>query len=355
MMPPWIQREIEEPCDVLNTAGVPCESGWARETGEKRIFNFSPSRLWTPTRFWTEQETYIIFSNSFLFVFERCDNGLFSFLHISAVSLLDKHISSKTINIPVFFGGFNIIQKNKLLEFIIMENRTRIIKVDIPQIGHNRRLRGEVVLFEPHESGITAQSLSLISNWASENKRFKMIRSSPWWSVEGVMQFENIDMPFLPGRAWGVYYSTKMARPKHDIHYWAAGSGMQDGRHISFSLGYGSEDSSNCTENAVFINGVLKKLEYVTFQPPSHIERAIGHTGTHSYHLNKWVFSSNNNQLNMDFYPLQKDRYISFFLNHYEAVLRLFGFFSGVLILDDGSELRFDKICGVVERRRRHL
>ncbi|MDR0527741.1 MAG: DUF2804 domain-containing protein [Spirochaetaceae bacterium] len=328
-----IQNEVEETVNVLSEEGELCGAYWAREP----LFVLDQSRIWTARRYCTFQDVYIIFSNSFLFVFEMCDNGAFSFLHVSAVSLLDRHTLSKTIKFPVFSDGIHFSSKNRPLEFIVMDDETHIIKVDIPQIGNNRRLRGEVVLFNPNN----AQSLYMTANWHDEKKSFKLIRSSPWWSVEGVMQFENTDLPFLRNRAWGIYYNVKMARSKNDIHYWAAGCGMQDGRQFAFSIGYGGENSSSCTENAAFVNGILIKLEYVTFQvsPVSM--------------LSVWSFTSNNKQLTMNFYPLQIDKYSIFFLNHSDSAQRVFGFFSGVFILNDGSEFHFNKLCGVVEYRRR--
>ncbi|GMO30141.1 MAG: hypothetical protein Pg6A_18960 [Termitinemataceae bacterium] len=66
-----IQNEVEETVNVLSEEGELCGAYWAREP----LFVLDQSRIWTARRYCTFQDVYIIFSNSFLFVFEMCDNG----------------------------------------------------------------------------------------------------------------------------------------------------------------------------------------------------------------------------------------------------------------------------------------
>ncbi|MDR2511044.1 MAG: DUF2804 domain-containing protein [Bacteroidales bacterium] len=335
------QQEIEKPAPVLNEKGLPINMGWAK----KPLFHCEESMLWTPDRFCTASEKYVIFSNSSLFVFELCNCGNFGFLHVSAVSLLDKHIEAKTVTTPLYSGSFPLMStnqkktfslhyKNNLVEFISMDNTTKIIKIDMSQIGRNRRLRGEVVLFEPFD----AQSISTHSFWPNESRRLKIVRSSPWLIVEGVMQFENMDMAFNKTRAWGIHYCSRIVRPKNDFHFWAAGCGLQNGRQIGFNIGYGSDDSSFGTENAFFINGNIHKLEYVTmqFSPSSR--------------LNPWLFSSNDNRLEMKFFPLQEHEYNTYFMTHTNKSHQVYGFFSGRIVTSEGYNIVFSRITGVIEQ-----
>jgi hypothetical protein len=337
------QKEIEKEVEILDATGNPINCGWAK----KPVFCFNDSLIWTPPKLNTFYDKYIIFSNAFMFVFELCNNGIFGLLNITTLSLLDKHMSSKSVKLFLPLGNFNLPAnsentptrfhyKNNIVEFITMEQNTRLIKIDIAQIGHNRRLRGEVVLTEP----VNAQSIYAHSFWRNESKHFRLIRSSPWWLVEGIMQFENTDMAFIRDKAWGIFYWNRMTRPKRDLHYWAAGCGAQNGKQIGFNLGYGTDDSTFGTENGFFINGILHKLELVTFQ-----------FSTTSW-MDPWTFTSSNNNLEMNFFPLQKKEQSNFFLFHSDRTQQIFGFFSGRLILDDGSILNFKKITGIVERRR---
>jgi hypothetical protein len=336
------QIEIEESRAILDNRGMPDNLGWARNPH----FVYHPSSVWTPQRFITSSDKYIIFSKSFMFIFEIYDGGFLGFINATAVSLIDKHIASRTITIPFPLGDLNLPNTSEsgsirwhhektILDFIIMDQCSRIIKIDIPQVGHNRNLRGEVVLIKPPN----AQSLYTNSLCQGENRRFQFSSCSPWWSVEGVMQYENIEMLFRKGKAWGIFYWNRIARPKEDVHYWAAGCGIANSREISFSIGYGTADSSCGTENAFFVKGILHKLQLVTFQ--------FSPAGW----LQPWKFTSNDFRLKMVFYPIQQYTRKNYILNQSYGVQQVYGFFSGSITLDDGSCFQFERITGLVEKR----
>jgi hypothetical protein len=226
--------------------------------------------------------------------------------------------------------------KNNLIEFISIEDGGRIIKVDVPQFGRGIRLRGEVVMMTQDDR----QSILSYAPWHRQKERFQLIRCTPCYTVEGVMQFENKPVLFNKGRAWGIYQWERTARPKKDIHYWAAACGIYQGQQIGFSVGYGSVDSESGTENAFFVNGSLHKLDQVTFKiSPSNW-------------LEPWFFTSNNNRIEMVFIPVQSHSYQNNFLFYSLRSTQVFGFFSGRAALDDGSVLRFNNIAGVTERRK---
>jgi hypothetical protein len=337
------QVEVSAPVSIFDDIGQLCNFGWARGP----FFHYDPNLLWAPRRYISESERYIIFSPTHLFVFELCDSGVFGHLSICAVSLLDKTISGKFEKLSFPLGAFELPNqsesstikrtiKNNLVEFICVEGGCRIIKVDAPHLNHNNRLRGEVVLSTQEE----AQSISVNSPWRRQRERFQLIRCSPCYTVEGVMQFENTPLIFSKGRAWGIYEWARVARPSKDIHYWAAACGICRGRQFGLNVGYGSADSSAGTENAFFVNGALHKLDQVTFRisPANWLE--------------PWNFTSNNKRLEMTFIPVQRNSYQNNFLFHSFHIRQFFGFFSGKVVLDDGGTLYFNNIAGIAERRK---
>jgi hypothetical protein len=338
------QVEITAPVSIFDDVGQLCNFGWARGP----FFNYNPNLIWAPRRFITESERYIIFSSTHLFVFELCDGGVFGYFSICAVSLLDKKISGKFEKLSFPMGALELpnqsessvikrVIKNNLIEFICIEDGGRIIKIDVPQLNRNNRLRGEIVLLTQEED---AQSISVNLPWRCQKERFQLIRYAPCYTVEGVVQFENTPLIFNRGRAWGIYEWVRMARPAKDIHYWAAACGMCRGRQLGFNIGYGSADSAAGTENAFFVNGTLHKLDQVTFRiSPSNW-------------LAPWNFTSNNKRLEMTFIPVQSYSYQHSILFHSLRARQFFGFFSGRILLDDDSTLYFNNIAGIAERRK---
>ena len=116
--------------------------------------------------------------------------------------------------------------------------------------------------------------------------------------------------------------------------------GTDAGRKIGFCVGYGSADSSWGTENAFFVDGVLHKLDQVTF-----------HISPSSW-MQPWRFTSSDNRLEMTFSPHQERVERNRMFLHSLKRNQVCGSFSGTVILDDGSPLCFENLTGAAERRK---
>jgi hypothetical protein len=335
--------EIDTPVSVPDESGYPLKFGWARSP----LFQYSPILIRLSRRFVSEFDRYIIFSPTHLVFLEILDNGYMGNLGMSIISLKDKKRSTRKFVIPFPLGGLELppdsttgsirIQRKKAtFNFAAMDGGARIIKVDIPKSSHHRSLRGEVVLSAPPE----AESLVTLMPWRREKFAFRYSRRSPWYVAEGVIQFGTQEIVFTRGNAWGIFDWNRGVRPRSDIRFWAAGCGLSGERQIAFSVGYGSADSSQGTENAFFLDGKLHKLDQVTFQiSPANW-------------LIPWRFSSNDNRLEMIFTPHQERVDQSGFLFHSLKRRQVCGFFSGKVVLDDLSVFEFQNITGFAERQK---
>jgi hypothetical protein len=145
-------------------------------------------------------------------------------------------------------------------------------------------------------------------------------------------------MVFTRGNAWGIFDWNRGVRPKAEVRFWAAACGAQGGRQLSFSVGYGSSDSAAGTENAFFVDGKLHKLDQVSF----HINPADW--------LLPWRFTSNDGRLEMSFNPNQERVERTGMVFFSMTRRQVCGSFSGRVILDDGSELKFSELTGFAER-----
>jgi hypothetical protein len=295
----------------------------------------------------SESNRYIIFSPTHLLVFEVLDGGSLGHIGVSVVSLKDRQRSTQSYVSPFPLGGFELPrhsdtgsirlrERKSILDFITMEGGARIIKVDIPRFGHHRNLRGEVVLSQPPE----AESIVTHMPWPREKNTFRCSRCSPWFITEGVMQFGTSELIFTRDNAWGIFDWSRGVRPRSDIHYWAAACGMSEGRLTGINVGYGLADASMGTENAFFLDGVIHKLDQVTFHiPPANW-------------LEEWHFTSNDKRLEMSFTPNQERAEHNQILFHSIRRRQVYGSFSGRVILDNGRECAFYNLTGFAERRR---
>jgi len=337
------QNEILRPIPILDDLGCPVNFGWSRHAN----FIYEPMMVYAPRHTMAESDRYIIHSPTHMVVFEIKDDGWLGYMSISVVSLREKKRSTQIFESVYPLGVYNMPKesekgsvrwrkKNTHLDFIRMESGARIIKADIPKYGHKRSLRCAFVLTEPDK----AESLATSQAWHNNKYAFRYTRCSPWFFVEGVIQFGSAEIVFTRGHALGILDWNRGSRPKADIRYWAAASGQSEGRQLSLCVGYSWADFSLGTENGFFIDGKLHKLDQVTFHIPL------------SDWLAPWRFTSNDNRLEMTFHPYQErsDRRRLFF--HSSSRRQVFGFFSGKVQLDDGSIVEFQNLTGIAERNK---
>jgi hypothetical protein len=335
------QNEIQRPLSVLGDNGQPQNFGWSRQPG----FFYDPVLVIAPRRRITESDRYIVHSPTHLVTFEIRDDGWLGYVGISVISLRDKKRSTQVFQTLLPMGSYELPtgseagsihwhEKKTKVDFVCMEGGARIIKADIPKFGHHRSLRGELVLTGPGN----ADSLVTNQPWRNEKNVFRYSRSSPWFHVEGVIQFGSSEIIFTKGNGWGILDWNRGARPKADIRYWAAACGMSENRQLGFSIGYSWADSTEGTENGFFVDGKLHKLDQVTFHIPL------------SEWLSPWRFTTNDNRLEMTFDPHQERIERRRLLFHNITRRQVCGFFSGKVRLDDGSIVEFQNLTGFAER-----
>jgi len=336
------QTEITTSVQALDEFGRPRNFGWARSP----FFVYDRGLLMVPPRNVSESDRYVLFSATHMVVLEILDDGYLGYMGVSVVSLKDKKRSTHSYTTPFPLGSFDLPgdsetgsikfrQRKNYLNFAAMNGGVRIIKADLPSFGRHRSLRGEVVLSPPPE----AESMVNHMPWRGRRSAFCYSRRSPWFSVEGVIQFSGVELIFTRGNGWGILDWNRGVRPRTDLRFWAAGCGQFEGRQAGFSVGYNSADSSLGTENAFFLDGKLHKLDQVTFHIPA--DRLV-----------PWRFTSNDNRLEMSFSPHQeRDENHQMFLYSLRR-RQSFGSFSGRVTLDDGSDFVFQGLTGIAERRK---
>ncbi|MDR0496820.1 MAG: DUF2804 domain-containing protein [Treponema sp.] len=339
------QTEITEPISALDKAGRPQNFGWARFP----FFTYDHNLLNVPRRSISEGDRYILLSPTHMVLFEILDDGYLGYLFLYIISLKDNNYFTQTFMTPFSLGCFDLPgesdsgsikfrQKKALLNFACMEGGIRIIKLDIPRFSHNHSLRGEVVLSPPDG----AESLVTHMPWRGKREAFCCSRRSPWYFAEGVIQFGSSSLVFTRGNGWGIFDWTRGVRPRSDLRFWATGCGQAGDHQMGFNAGFSSADSTAGTENAFFLDGKLHKLDQVSFHIPSG-------------RLVPWRFTSNDNRLEMTFAP-KKERDENHKMFFYSLKRRqMFGFFSGKVILDDGSDFVFSNIAGMTERWKSRL
>jgi len=127
----------------------------------------------------------------------------------------------------------------------------------------------------------------------------------------------------------------------HNTWYWASASGMVDGVTFGFNLGYGFGNTSAATENMLFYNGRAHKLSRVRFRIPGRRRRRR--------YMEQWEFTSDDGRFEMRFDPIL-DRSACTSAGVVKSDQhQIFGRFTGLALLDDGTEIFIKDFLGFAE------
>ena len=125
--------------------------------------------------------------------------------------------------------------------------------------------------------------------------------------------------------------------------YWSSATGMVNGNKVGFNLGYGFSDRSPATENCIFYNDKIHKLNQVEFIIPND-EKDL------CVQDKPWIIKSDNDRINLKFWP-QVNRHSQ--LNY--GIIKsdqnqVFGVFEGELVLDHGQKIQVNNLHGFAEK-----
>ena len=123
--------------------------------------------------------------------------------------------------------------------------------------------------------------------------------------------------------------------------YWSSLNANYQGHRIGFNLGYGFGDTSKASENMLFYDKEVYKLEDVIFNIPKNEKGKLDF-------LSPWTFTSEKGDINMTFNPII-DRYA----NTNALIIQskqhqVFGYFSGSIKVEDKT-ISFENLLGFAE------
>ncbi|MBR0356511.1 MAG: DUF2804 domain-containing protein, partial [Clostridia bacterium] len=163
-------------------------------------------------------------------------------------------------------------------------------------------------------------------------QKINCMRASGWMAYDGVRytfdpktDFSTLDW----GRGVWTYDNT---------WHWASGNADLNGVPFGFNIGYGFGDTSAATENVLFYDGKVHKLDDVTFHIPED-----------SY-MKPWRFSSSDGRFEMDFVPILDRAAKIDFKVLVSDQHQVFGKMSGKAVLDDGTVLTIRDILCFAEK-----
>ena len=352
------QRQVEytKSLDNLQRNGSVTSEGWARHaiwTYKREYIKYSSLFI----KEWDYYITYIEKANIWI-ALTVSDLGYSSLI---ALSVIDCNInkSAQLEDLGLFsFGSFNL-PNNSLIDYEMnYKGKKMTLKVGCKKRIRNIFIESENFELPNGEKGLnislqmeqraSMESINIQTTWAHNRQLFylneKVNGMKPYDgyykigdSIKGDIDLKNQENIFTTldwGRGVWAYSGT---------WYWSSATGIINGAKVGFNLGYGFSDRSPATENCIFYNDKIHKLNKVEFIIPND-EKDL------CVKDKPWIIKSDDDRINLKFLP-QVNRQSKFnYLIIKSDQNQVFGVFEGEMILDHKAKIYVKDLHGFAEK-----
>lgn len=339
-----MQTEITTPIDLLDPQGHITQEGWARQP----VWSYDRKAVRAPQWRIKEWDYFSMLSTDQKFGITLTMSDL-GFAGMFAICFLDFERGTfhqvDTLSIlPLGKTGFpagsdsGVIRfGNKTLELEFRyEAGRRTLRFAAPGLVNahgDKGISGTITLDQPPE----LESINIATSWAENRRAFYYNRKINCMPASGGFTIGQRQYAFAPERDFGALDWGRGNWTYKNRWYWGSASGHVGGHTLGWNIGYGFSDRTPASENTLFVDGVVHKLTDVTF-----------HMNPRDY-THPWRVSSSDQRFEMQFTPLV-DRNSRINLGLVRSVQhQVFGYFTGTVVLDDGSTIAVDQFLGFAE------
>lgn len=333
-----MQKEISESMDLLNEKGELKPKGWAR----KMIFKLNREKIRANRLRVKDWDSYKITNEDYAMTFTVADIGYLGLGSVYYEDFKNNKSYSQTIqkafplgslNLPISShrGDIHFKKDNYEISFRI-EGINRIIEFDYPEFEGGRRINGKFVLHQNPKNDTLVNAIPF-----KKKKHFVLAQKILCMPTKGTVNFGEKQIKFSENETFGLLDWSRGVFPYKTEWYWANACGRLNGKTLGFTLGYGFGDSSFASKNIVFFQGKGHKLGKVKIDFDEED------------FLDPWKIKSNDNRLDLTLKPIQ---YIPGSQNL--LILKteghpVYGYYSGMVELDNGEKLKIDRLFGFAE------
>ncbi len=328
-------HEVTTPHLLLGSDGELAEPGWSRRLIQK----YDRSMIKAPKWRIKEWDYYLVLSDSFAGAFTISDDG---YIGLQSVSLLEfgdsprEHTETVLNAFPMgklalpssSESGITIYEDKRLRMKFEAADGKRHITCHFEDFYKGKPFDCDITLEQP-----PMDSMVIATPWDKKhafyyNQKINTMRAS------GFMEYDGKRYEFNPETDFGTLDWGRGVWTYDNTWHWGSGNTDIGGNTFGFNIGYGFGNTSAATENVLFYNGKVHKLDDIEFHIPS------------GSYMDPWKFTSSDGRFEMDFVPVL-DRAACL---DYKLIVsdqhQVFGRMSGKAILDDGTEINVkDMMC----------
>ena len=332
--------------DLLDANGHLVERGWA--ASEVRRYDRGAIGVPHDDTAIKEWDYYAILSPDFGLALTVADNGHMGFLGASWMDFRTGSFVNGGVGLPAPHGAMNLPSSADAGDIAHVHPKMqiafrfapggRVLTVDAPDFDKGAGISGEIVLAQP-----PMDRMVIATPFAEQASAFYYNQKINCMPASGHVIYAGQRYQFAPTSAFAVLDWGRGVWTYDNTWYWGSASGLVQGKPFGFNIGYGFGDTSAASENILFFDGKAHKLTELEFHLPD---------GAHD--SGPWRFTSSDGRFEMTFEPIV-DRHADFAMGPVSSRQhQVFGKFSGVAVLDDGTRLQVRDLIGFAEEVENH-
>ena len=341
-----MQKELTNKGPLLKEDGSLVEAGFARSL----VKDYSRKAIKARKTRIKEWDYYLIYNDEYGIALTLDDN---SYMGLVSVSILDfKNKRERTLSLMQWltFGKRNFPSssvsgdvsydnksKNRVQMSFVHVEGARKLTVILDNFHNKETFECELLLTdEPRDSMVIA------TPFPKNKKAFYYNQKIVGFKVSGFFKLGDFRYDFDESTR-GILDWGRGVWTYKNTWYWGAGTRMVDGHEVGFNIGYGFGDTSAASENVIFYDGKLHKLEEIKFNIP------MTKNGKYDY-LSPWTFTSSDGRFEMEFTPILNRASKTDVGIICSDQNQIFGYFNGYMILDDGQKIEIKNFLAFAER-----
>lgn len=328
-------HEVISSHPLLDSQGELSEPGWSRSLIQK----YDRSMIKAPKWRIKEWDYYLVMSDRFAGAFTISDDGYIGLQSVSLLTFGEKPKEhTETVlnafpmgkqNLPSSSeSGITHYEDKRLqMKFEVLDGK-RHITCHFENFFKGNTFDCDIYLEQPK-----MDSMVIATPWDKRhcfyyNQKINCMRAS------GYMSYNGKKYTFNPSTDFGTLDWGRGVWTYDNTWHWGSGNCDLGGKPFGFNIGYGFGNTKAATENVIFYDGRVHKLDDITFHIPEN-----------SY-MDPWKFTSSDGRFEMDFVPVL-DRAACL---DYKVIVsdqhQVFGRMSGTAILDSGEKIQIkDMMC----------
>ena len=324
---------------LLDAKGDLAEPGWSRSL----VQQYSRSQIKAPKWRIKEWDYYLVMGRGFAGAFTISDDGYIGLQSASLLVFGEKPWEHTETILNVFpMGKLKLPSDSSEGETVYEDKR---LQMRFSAGGGKRHITCHFEKFcdgKPLDCDITLDqppmdSMVIATPWDKKehfyyNQKINCMRAS------GYMEYDGVRYSFDPSSDFGTLDWGRGVWTYDNTWFWGSGNADIDGNAFGFNIGYGFGNTKAASENVLFYNGKVHKLDDITFHLPEN-----GYT-------DPWKFTSSDGRFEMDFVPVLDRAAKLDFKILVSDQHQVFGRMSGKAVLDDGTVIEIKDVMCFAEK-----